>query len=368
MAGGSGGEKTEKATPKRRKKARKDGQIGNSRELGTWLGLLAATFVLPRVVRSVLDNSTDSLIRVGAIIRTPDVGTAITMAREAATSALKAALPLALVVAGVAVVSVALQGGIYFSPKAFKPQFKRLNPMHGIKRMFGPQALWELIKALLKTAALGLVVYMAVRKLIPSLYGSGSMSLTALLGTAVSTALTVLRYASVAGIVLAIGDFAVVRRRNNKSLKMSKQEIKDEMKSSEGDPHIRGQRRARALAMARNRMMADVPTADVVVVNPTHVAVALRYDPKRGAPRVVAKGGDHLAAKIREIAEKNRVPMVRDGPLARTLYASVEVGHEIPPDLYKAVATVLAFIMTLRKRGSTAGTHTVRPLVAATAR
>jgi flagellar biosynthetic protein FlhB len=120
--------------------------------------------------------------------------------------------------------------------------------------------------------------------------------------------------------------------------------------------------------MARNRMMADVPSADVVVVNPTHVAVALRYDPKRGAPRVVAKGGDHLAAKIREIAERNRIPMVRDVPLARTLYSTVEVGQEIPPDLYKAVATVLAFIMTLRKRGSTAGVHTVRPLVPAPAR
>lgn len=366
MAGG--GEKTEKATPKRRKKARKDGQIGNSREMGTWLGLLAATFVLPNVVRSVLNNSTDSLIQVGAIIRTPDVGTAMAMTRQAATSTFKAVLPLALVIAGVAVVSVALQGGIYFSPKAFKPQFKRLNPLHGLKRMFGPQGVWELIKALLKTAALAVVVYMAVRKLIPSLYGAGAMSLSALLGTAVSTALTMLRYASVAGIVLAIGDFAIVRRRNNKALKMSKQEVKDEMRSAEGDPHIRGQRRARALALARNRMMADVPTADVVVVNPTHVAVALRYDAKRGAPRVVAKGGDHVAAKIREIAEKNRVPMVRDVPLARTLFASVEIGQEIPPDLYKAVATVLAFIMTLRKRGSAAGTHTVRPLVPAPAR
>jgi flagellar biosynthetic protein FlhB len=366
MAGG--GEKTEKATPKRRKKARKDGQIGNSRELGTWLGLLAATFVLPHVIRSVMANSTDSVIQIGAIIRNPDIGTALIMTRQAGTSAVKAVLPLALVIAGVAVVSVALQGGIYFSPKAFTPQFKRLNPIHGIKRMFGPQGIWELVKALLKTAALALVVYLSVRKLIPALYGAGSMPLTALLGTAVSTALTVLRYASVAGIVMAIGDFAIVRRRNNKALKMTKQEVKDEMKSAEGDPHIRGQRRARALAMARNRMMADIPTADVVVVNPTHVAVALRYDPKRGAPRVVAKGGDHVAAKIRELAEKHRVPMVRDVPLARTLYQSVEIGQEIPPDLYKAVATVLAFIMTLRKRGSAAGTHTVRPLVPAAAR
>ncbi len=147
---------------------------------------------------------------------------------------------------------------------------------------------------------------------------------------------------------------------------MTKQEVKDEFKNAEGDPHIKGQRRARALAMARNRMLADIRHADVVVVNPTHVAVALRYEPKRGAPRVVAKGGDHLAAKIRELADKHRVPMVRDVALARTLYQSVEIGQEIPPELYKAVATVLAFIMTLRKRGSVMGTHTVRTLAPTT--
>jgi flagellar biosynthetic protein FlhB len=161
---------------------------------------------------------------------------------------------------------------------------------------------------------------------------------------------------------MAFADFAVVRRRNSKSLKMTKEEVKEEHKSAEGDPHTKSQRRSRALAMARNRMLRDVPSADVVLVNPTHVAVALKYDPAKGAPRVVAKGADNIAAKIREVAEKNRVPMVRDVTLARTLYGSVEIGQEIPPDLYKAVATVLAFIMTLKKRGSVAGTHEIRPL------
>lgn len=364
--GGGGGDKTEKATPKRLKKARREGQIGNSREFGSWVGLMGATFVLPKVVNSVLNSATDSIVRAGAIIRSPDVGEAMTMARESATSAFKAVLPLVLLIAGIGVAGAALQGGIWFSPKALKPQFKRLNPLSGAKRLFGPHALWELIKALLKTALLAIVVYVAVRKLIPTLYGAGSLPLSTLVSTAIGTALVVLRYAAAAGIVMAVADVIVVRRRTNKSLKMTKQEIKDEFKSAEGDPHIKGQRRARALAMARNRMLADIRTADVVVVNPTHVAVALRYDPKRGAPRVVAKGGDHLAAKIRELADKHRVPMVRDVPLARTLYQSVEIGQEIPPDLYKAVATVLAFIMTLRRRGSAAGTHTVRTLAPAT--
>jgi flagellar biosynthetic protein FlhB len=364
---GSSEDRTEKATPKKRKKARRDGQIGNSHELGTWLGLLAATFLLPRLARSILDNGSASLVQLGAIIRKPDVGTAITAAHSAASSALRAALPLGLTIAAVGVVSVALQGGIWFSPKAFKPQAKRLNPLSGVKRMFGPQAGWQLVKSLGKIAALALVVFVAIRHLIPQLYGSGSMSMSALLSTATGTALSVLRYAAIGGVILALADFAVVKKRNNKSLKMTKKEVKDEHKSTEGDPHIRGQRRARALAMARNRMMSDVPTADVVVVNPTHVAVALRYDPKRGAPRVVAKGADNVAAKIRELAEAHRVPMVRDVPLARTLHETCDIGQEIPPELYRAVATVLAFIMTLRKRGSAAGTHTVRTLPPAVA-
>lgn len=358
----SGGEKTEPATPKRKKKARREGQIGNSPELGTWLGLLAATFFLPRMMRSVMDNAADTLVRAGAIIRTPDPGQAMVVAEQAAESAFRAALPLGLLIGGVAVVSAALQGGIWFSPKALQPQFKRLNPLSGVKRMFGPQAAWQLCKQLLKVVGLALVVYVAVRQFIPRIYGAGSLPVSDLLAATTSTALTVLRYAAAAGLAMAVADVIVVRRRNNKSLKMSKQEIKDEFKDAEGDPHVRGMRRSRALAMARNRMMADIASADVVLVNPTHVAVALRYDPKRGAPRVVAKGADHLAAKIRELADKHRVPMVRDIPLARTLYQSVEIGQEIPPELYQAVATVLAFIMTLKRRGSAAGTHTVRPL------
>jgi flagellar biosynthetic protein FlhB len=365
--GGSGGERTEKATPKRRKKARHDGQIGNTPEVGAWLGMLVASFVVPHVASSVMDGATESLIRVGAVIRSPDAGQAMSMATAAMSSAFTSVLPMIILIAIIGVASAAAQGGIWISPKLLKPQFKRLNPLSGLKRMFGPHGWWTLVKALLKTSALALVVFMSVRRLIPTVYGSGSLPLSALVGICVSTALSVLRYAAVAGLLMAFADYAVVRRRNNKQLKMTKQEIKDEYKSSEGDPHIRGMRRARALAMARNRMMADVPTADVVVVNPTHVAVALRYDPKRGAPRVVAKGSDHTAAKIRELAEQHRVPMIRDVPLARTLHQTCEVGQEIPPDLYKAVATVLAFIMTLKKRGSAAGTHQVRTLAPARA-
>jgi flagellar biosynthesis protein FlhB len=365
MSGGSSGEKTEKATPKRIKQARKDGQIGNTPELGAWVGMLAASFVIPNVFKSVMRTAAATIVQVCAVIEQPEPGRAMAVAGHAVTASMRAVLPMSLMVGAVGIASVAGQGGIHFSAKALKPKFARLNPLKGIKRMFGPHGVWTLIKSLLKTAALAVVVYISVRKLVPTVLGSGSLPISDLLTICVSTVLGLVRYAAIAGLVMAGADFAVVRKRNNKSLKMSKHEIKEEFKSQEGDPHVRGQRRARQMAMSRNRMMADVPLADVVIVNPTHVAVALRYDPARGAPRIVAKGGDHIAARIRAIAEENRIPMVADIPLARTLYGSCEIGQEIPADLYKAVATVLAFIMTLKRRGSAAGVHQVRTLAAA---
>jgi flagellar biosynthetic protein FlhB len=183
------------------------------------------------------------------------------------------------------------------------------------------------------------------------------LPLASVLGTVGTTALTATREAAVVGLLIAAMDYAVVRQRTMKSMRMSKQDIKDEHKSAEGDPHVKGQIKSRQMQMARNRMMAEVQNADVVIVNPTHVAVALAYDPAKGAPRVLAKGADHVATRIRELAEEHRIPMVVDVPLARTMYRSVELGAEIPPELYNAVARVLAFVLSLRSRGSVAGVH-----------
>lgn len=354
---GGGGERTEKATPKRLKEARKKGQIGRSPEVGAWFGMLAATFVLPGVFRSLLDKAAGGVVNATAIIRNPDTGDAMRTSSHLVTDAMKTLLPLVLTIAAVAVCAAAAQGGIRFSAHLLVPQFKRLNPLAGLKRMFGAHALWELAKALLKTAALAVVVWLSIRRLVPTLYGSGSLPLQSLVDIAVSTVLNLLRYAAAAGLVMSFADYLVVWKRNQKTLKMTKEEVKEEHKSAEGDPHRKAHVRSRQFAMARSRMMKDVPSADVVLVNPTHVAVALRYDPAKGAPRVVAKGADHVAARIRALAEQNRVPMVRDVPLARTLFSSCEIGQEIPPELFKAVATVLAFIITLKKRGSAAGMH-----------
>ncbi|MGX7681072.1 EscU/YscU/HrcU family type III secretion system export apparatus switch protein [Jatrophihabitans sp. DSM 45814] len=357
MASKPAGERTEKATPRKLKKARRDGQIGHSAELGSWVSILAASYLLPMVVRSLMSNAQTTMIQVTGIINDPQVSTAMGVARTAVLHGALAVAPLAALVIFSSVASSGLQGGFHIAPKLLMPKFSRLNPFHGLKRMFGTQGLWSLTKALGKMAVLSAVTYLAVRNLVPTLMGAGALPLNAVLQSTTGAALNVIRWGAAAGILLAFADVAVVRRRNNKQLKMTKEELKQEMKQSDGDPHLKGAIRARALAISRGRMMADVPSADVVVVNPTHVSVALKYDAERGAPRVVAKGADHVAARIRELAEEHRVPMVEDVPLARTLFATCEIGHEIPAELYQGVATILAFVMRLKRRGSVAGVH-----------
>jgi flagellar biosynthetic protein FlhB len=362
MAEKPSGERTENATPRRRRESRREGQLGNTPEIGSWLGLLAASFVLPRVVTGTMSAATTALVQVGATITTPDANRALGVARTAFVQSAEAFAPLVLLILGIGVGSVVLQGGFWPAPKLLLPKLSRLNPLQGIKRMFGPQGAWVATKSVLKSAVLGVAIYLSLRPLLPDLAAAGSLPLSSLLANGAAAILRVIRWCALAGLLMAFADLAVVRRRNRRGLKMTKQEIKEEMKSAEGNPQARGAMRSRAIAISRNRMLADVPRADVVVVNPTHVAVALRYEPGNGAPRVVAKGGDHMAARIREIAQRARVPMVEDVPLARTLYQLIDVGHEIPADLFESVARVLAFIMALKARGSAAGTHKVRPL------
>jgi flagellar biosynthetic protein FlhB len=262
---------------------------------------------------------------------------------------------LALMLVGV--IASASQGGVHFAAKAIKPSFKKLNPLSGIKRMFGGQGLWEALKALLKTAALGTVVFVSSSRAKELVSAAGALPLSAVTSTFASCAVLLMRVTAVTGLVIAIGDYIIVRNRTMKQLKMSRYEIQQESKQSEGDPHMKSHRRSKALAMSRNRMMAAVASADVVIVNPTHVAVALKYEPARGAPRVVAKGADEVARKLREKAEEARVPMVQDITLARALFASCDLEQEVPPQLFTAVARVLAFVMHLGARGVRGGFH-----------
>jgi flagellar biosynthetic protein FlhB len=290
-------------------------------------------------------------------IRDPDPAVAMGILKDGLMSAAWAVLPLALTMMAVGVASAGAQGGIRVATKLFIPKFSRLNPLPGIKKMFGPQAMWEGTKALVKTTVLGVVLYSTMKDIVPLLMTSGRLQIASLLSVVNNATLSLIRAASVAGIVMAAADYFVVRRRTNKQLRMTKEEVKQENKNTEGDPHVKGQIRQRQMQMARNRQMADVPTADVILVNPTHVAVALRYEPEKGAPRVIAKGQGTIAAKIRELATEHRIPMVQDVPLARALEKSVEVGMEIPAEFYGAIAKVLAFVMSLKSKGSAAGVH-----------
>jgi flagellar biosynthetic protein FlhB len=225
--------------------------------------------------------------------------------------------------------------------------------------MLGTKSLWGGCKELFKLAILGTLAYRAMHDFVPAVLDVGRLGLPAVMGGAADAALSFLRGAALLGLVLAAADLTYERWHFAKDQRMSLQDIKDEHKQSDGDPQMKGMIRERQMRMSRNRMMADISSADVVLVNPTHVAVALRYEPGGGAPRVVAKGSGAIAAKIRERAQEHRVPLVRDVPLARALHAACDIGDEIPAELYAAVAQVLAFLFALKARGVAAGTHVV---------
>jgi len=356
-ADGPGGEKTEKPTPQRLKKARKEGQIPRTPELGTWLGIAVASVLMPMMVRNSFSAVRQLFVQVGSVVNHPETTAPSKLFGQALSAFLTSLLPVALGLMLVGVIASAAQGGITVATKALKPSFKKFNPLTGVKRMFGVQGIWEAMKALVKTAALAAVIFVISHRARQLVSAAGALPLSAVVASFADTAVLLMRVVSITGLSIALADYMVVRIRTMKKLKMSRYEIQQEHKNSEGDPHMKAHRKSRALAMSRNRMMAEVATADVLLVNPTHVAVALKYEPSRGAPRVVAKGADEVALKLRERAEEARVPMVQDIPLARALHASCDLGQEVPPQLFTAVARVLAFVMHLGSRGVRGGFH-----------
>jgi flagellar biosynthesis protein FlhB len=276
---------------------------------------------------------------------------------QALSAFLTALLPTALGLMVVGIAASAAQGGVTLATKGMKPTLKKLNPFPGMKRMFGTQGLWEAAKAVIKTAALATVVVVTSGRAQELVSSSGALPLSAIVATFADSAVLMLRVVAGTGLVIALADYVVVRTKTMKKLRMSKYEIQQEHKQSEGDPHMRAHRRSVQVSMSRNRMMAEVAEADVLLVNPTHVAVALKYEASKGAPRVVAKGAGEVAARLRARAEEARVPMVQDIPLARALHASCDLGQEVPPQLFTAVARVLAFVMHLGARGVRGGFH-----------
>jgi flagellar biosynthetic protein FlhB len=349
----AGDNRTEKATPKKREEARKKGQVAKSADLNGAVVLLASLLALSAFGPGILERVGDATRRILALVATPSVvereGIGPVLA-EAGEATLRAVAPIAVVCLIAGVIISVLQVGLKPSAHALKPDPKRINPKNGAKQIFGPHALFETAKTVIKVVVVGAIAGFAVLPQLQELAALVGMPPVVLVPKLAGMVLAIAQRAAVAYLLIAIADFIYQRWRHEKSLKMDKEEVKREHKQQELPAEVKGMQRRRAMEMARARMMDAVPTADVVVTNPTHFSVALRYSSEALAPVVVAKGQDHVALRIRKLAAEHGVMVVPNPPLARTLHASVDVGKMIPEDLYQAVAELLAYVYRVNSR------------------
>ena len=347
------GEKTEEPTQRKKEESRKKGQVAKSAELSSVFVILAA-FVALKTSGSYMYGKLAGYMRhiFGELNVRGDfsIESIQWVILNAGIVFLETVMPVLLAVLVVSVTVSFLQVGFNFAPELIMPQFSRLNPISGFGRIFSKRSVVELLKSLLKITVVGYFIYRYLREetiRIPALMMSELESSFAVLAAiiydlAFQIALVIL--------VLAILDYGYQWWEHMQNLKMSKQEVKEEMKQTEGNPQIKGKIREKQRAMAMRRMMSEVPKADVVITNPTHFAVAIKYEAGMEAPAVIAKGSDFIAQRIREIAKENDVTIVENKPLAQALFKNAEIGDLIPPDLYKAVAEVLAYVYRLKRK------------------
>ena len=352
MAEESGQDKTEEPTAQRLSKAREEGQIARSQELAPAAMMVMATLFFT-MMGQYLFNSMGSLFKSQLQFDRKITDKAELLPAifgSAIVDGFVIVLPLIAIMAVIAALSTTLSGGLIFAPKLALPKFSKLNPMTGLKRMFGTDALIQLGKAVAKFLVVGAILLVSVMNNLNDLTNISQMDL----GQAVKVAGTIIVdscfWLSLGLVLVALVDVPLQRHQLNKKLKMTKQEVKDEMKNSEGNPEVKGQIRRRQREILNNKMMTKVKDADVVITNPTHFAVALSYDPNGdGAPILVAKGDDGLAARIREEATKHGVYLFEAPLLARALYFTTKLDHPIPEALYHAVAQVIAFVFSLNQ-------------------
>lgn len=345
-------EKTEEPTPRRLEKAREDGQTARSRELATMAVLLAGAGGLLIFGKS-LAIAMEQIMRGAFVLDRQEIFDTRFMSTQLIASAWEAAAaltPLLILLAVAAVAGSIGIGGLLFSGKAIAPKLNRMDPIKGLKRMFSTRSLVELVKAILKVALVLAVALLILNLRTDDLLSISEEPTVPAMAHVVWTIAWSFFFLACATILIAAIDVPFQIYDHQKKLRMTKQEVKDEYKDTEGKPEVKGRIRQLQREMAQRRMMADVPTADVVITNPTHYAVALRYDQKSmGAPVVVAKGADEVAFKIMEIAREHKVELLRTPPLTRAVYHNTKVGEEIPDGLYMAVAQVLAYIFQLRQ-------------------
>ena len=350
MAEDSDQEKTEEPTSKRLEDARKKGQIARSRELNTFAMLITSAILL-LMMGGQMGNSLLAMMKTLFQLSRQiifDPASPIIYLKQVMIDGVMLIAPFIAVMVVVAIVAPLALGGWVFSWETITPKFEKLDPIKGIPRLFALRGLMELIKALLKFLLVFFVSVILSKHFLKELTGLGVEPLE----QSISHALNIIGFCYIvlcaSLIVVVMFDVPYQLWDHSKKLKMTLQEIKDEMKESEGSPEIKARQRRIQMDMAQNRMMTQVPKADVIVTNPTHYAVALKYDPSsNGAPKLIAKGVDLIAAQIRLLATNAKVPLVASPPLARALYYSTEIDKEIPKELYLAVAQVLAYIYQL---------------------
>jgi len=347
-------EQTEKATPKRKEEARKRGQIPRSPELAGSGIFLAAVFVLHASLQPGL-RSIDAMMHavIGAASAGEPMTTHSVWAIFAGAFVALGGVLVALFIAtiGIALVANFLQFGFLFTLKPIQPNFSKINPLSGFQRLASKQVAVNLAKQLLKLGAVAIILWTSIASHVAIFADAGQSSPTTMLLTGAEVVYEIAWKFGLLLLLVAFADYAYERWQFEENLKMSKQEVKDEYRQAEGNPEARAAFKRKQREFARRRMMAAVPRATVVVTNPTHFAVALEWDDLgMDAPVVVAKGADLIAKRIRELAREHAVPIMENPPLARTLYDKVEIDQAIPPNLYAAVAQVIAFVFKLKRR------------------
>jgi flagellar biosynthetic protein FlhB len=339
-------ERTEKATPKRRQEARSKGQVARSQEVGNLLILTGGFFVLALTGSRILQQFEGSMRQMFRSLAAPELqsGGLATALSNASATFLAIMAPIFAVAAVMGILGSVMQNRPQLGAQALKPDFKRLNPMGGVKKLASPHSLVELVKSIGKLVVVGGLVFLTIYPRLDELVSLGQVSPTVAMRIVGSLVLTLAWRTVGLLVVIAVADVWWSRHSHEKSLKMTKEEVKQEAKQQDMPAEVKGKMKQKARQMSRARMLSEVEHADVIVTNPTHFAVALRYRPDEGAPRVLAKGTDLLALRIRELAAEHRIAVVENRPLARLLYAQAEVGDYIPADAFGAVAEVLAFV------------------------
>lgn len=349
---GEGGEKTEPATAKRLKDARSEGKVAKSKELNSAFGLIVLFLCLKIFISNVgerllsvfyfvYENMADFTLSTEGHLSSKEMAGLL---QEIIIQWLLTVLPFFLFGFAVTFLVSLIQVGWVVSTKPMQPKLSKINPLNGFKRIFSKETLMELLKSILKLGIIGVIIYTSLKDRLNDIFLLYDLTLEQAIVMAGTLIIDIGIKISFVYLVLGLADYIYQKRKFSEDMKMTKQEVKDEYKNTEGDPQIKSKQRSKMMEVSRRRMMQDVPNADVVITNPTHLAIALKYDAEiKGAPIVVAKGEDYLAARIKEIAKENGVEVVENKPLARMLY-QVDIGAEIPPELYQPVATILSAI------------------------